>query len=118
MAAFDNPLLRLKLVKERAAKNGFSEMEVAILHTFSLADPNEVAYEIDYYCPLLDEDIVKVEDYIWVVWDIMICITSSPDVTYEIQAHFIAVLRCLSGIAKGEFVPYTVRIRFIISHSH
>lgn len=61
----------------------------------------EVACLLDYFCPPVDET-EEIGDYLWLVWDIMMDIVTSPDVTTEIQKSFVKILLALKQHAKGD----------------
>jgi hypothetical protein len=106
MAELDNPLFKLELIKKRT----LSELDIAILTTINRETPDEVAYELDYYCPPLTESD-DVLNYLWAIWDVMFTIASSPDVTSEVHQHLMAMLQCLAKIDRGELTTgYMVRI--------
>ncbi|OTA92448.1 hypothetical protein M434DRAFT_324875 [Hypoxylon sp. CO27-5] len=102
MAEHKNPLFNLQLIRKRT----LSPQKSDILNAFACEDAENAASQIDYYCPPLTEKD-EAENYLWMVWDLLIDIISSPDVTYEIQEHFISILQNLQQIGKGDLRVWT-----------
>ncbi|KAI1389652.1 uncharacterized protein F4822DRAFT_399111 [Hypoxylon trugodes] len=99
MAGFDNILFQLKLIKERDSTSQDSD----ILNVFAYANPDEAAWQLDWWCPTLTE-AKKAQDYLWNVWELLTDAARSPDATSEIQEQLVKILQSLVQIGKG-YVP-------------
>ncbi|OTA66132.1 hypothetical protein K449DRAFT_431607 [Hypoxylon sp. EC38] len=102
MAEHKNILFNLTLIKKRT----LSPQKSDILNAFACEDTENAAFQIDYYCPPLTEK-EEAENYLWMVWDLLIDIISSPDVTSEIHEHFVSILQNLQQIGKGDLLVWT-----------
>ena len=59
----------------------------------------EVESQLDNFCPPLEQE-KEAKKYLWMLWDIMLNIATSPDVTSEIQNDLVEILQSLRRIAK------------------
>jgi len=99
-------LFDLELIKERK----LSDQDRAILDALS-GGPNttpwDIAYRLDWLCPLLEEK-KEAEYYFWRLWGIIADIARSPGVTDEIQEYLVLILRSLERQAKGDIIVWGV----------
>ena len=99
-------LFDLELIKERK----LSDQDRAILDALS-GGPNttpwDIAYQLDWLCPLLEEK-KEAEYYFWRLWGIIADIARSPGVTDEIQEYLVLILRSLERQAKGDIIVWGV----------
>ncbi|RFU28620.1 hypothetical protein B7463_g7724, partial [Scytalidium lignicola] len=106
MAENASSLFYLELIRQR----DLSEQETNILNVFAhgmypatLKTAEEAAYWLDCSCPPLEQGKeTEVEGYFWMIWEIMLDITRSPDVSSEVHQRLIVVLRSLKQCAKGD----------------
>lgn len=93
-----------------------SENETSILNLWANATAlgtqetaAEVSRRIDGLCPSLDNN-KQVQDFVWMLWDMMLLIARSPYVTSEIQERLIHVILELQKIDRGTvFIEGDVR---------
>jgi len=103
-------LFQLELIRQRDP----SELDTNILNAFTCGmEPAtddaaaEAARRLDESCPPL-EQVKEARDYLWRVWDVMLDIARSPDVTRQVHKRLISVLESLRQIAKGDLIVYSV----------
>lgn len=111
MAANNSDLFQLQQIRERE----LSEYETSIVGIWASAmapatreSAAEAARQIDERCPSL-EDTEQTAEFVWRLWDIMLDIASSPDVTSHIQERLVSVVLELKQIDKGTVVLDLVR---------
>lgn len=119
MAEGESSLFDLELIKKRK----LSEQEIGIVNAFSwgvqLATPEaaaEAALQLDYLCPPLEQR-ADAEDYLWMVWELMIDIAQSPDVKSEVHDGLMSILEDLVQGAKGDLNAWGVSASPIIQFS-
>lgn len=112
MTGDENSLFNLKLIKRR----DLGEQETKIINAFACGvqpateeSAAEAVRQLDSYCPPL-EQYDEVGDYLWMVWEILMDIVQSPDVTGEVHDQLIVILGSLWQCAKGEVDVYGVSI--------
>ena len=112
MARNETSLFNFDLMRERE----LSEEETNVLHAFDSAvhpatpeTAAEAALWLDYFCPPLDQE-KDAHQYLWTVWDIMLSIAQSPDVTSQVHDCLLGVVENLRQCAKGELNVWGVRI--------
>lgn len=105
MAERENDLLHVELIKRKT----LTPQEASILDAFACHNASTAVARIDSNFPTL-ADVKSVENYLWDVWEVMIAIVRSPDVTNEVHEYFVGVLQGLSRVAKGEVLVWTVSI--------
>ncbi|KAJ4392947.1 hypothetical protein N0V93_002151 [Gnomoniopsis smithogilvyi] len=103
MNACDSQLFQLQDIRKRE----LSEEETSIVNIWANAtaaatqeSAAEVAHQIDRMCPSID-DVEKARDFTWMLWDIMLSVAASPDVTSEIQQSIVSVVLELQKIDRG-----------------
>lgn len=103
MTANNSQLFQLEAIRKRE----LSDDANAIVNIWSSAmAPSaresiiEAARQIDKRCPPI-EDTEKTAEYVWMLWDIMLDIASSPDVTIQIQERLVSVVSELQTIDRG-----------------
>lgn len=97
----------------------WSEDEICILNMWTNAlapvrheDATEVVRKIDELCPSMDDN-KQVLDFNWSIWDTMISIARSPDVTSETQERLVQVVLELEKVDKGTILVHgSVRKQF------
>jgi hypothetical protein len=106
MADNESSLFHLGLIRRR----NLSEQETNILNAFAWgmqpATPEtaaEAVRQLNDSCPPLAQE-EEANNYLWQVWDIMMDIARSPDVTSEVHKRLVAILECLRQCAKGELM--------------
>lgn len=84
-------------------------LETSMLYepTSDLAD--ELAQYIDAACPPLEEE-EEAESYLLNVFDIILTVASSADITEDIQERLVSGMAYLKLCAKGEIGPPGVRL--------
>lgn len=106
MATNSSHLSQLQQIKER----NFSENEASILtlweNSMDLAtrgSATEAARKIDQSCPPFEESESsgQTAEFVWMLWDIMFDIASSPDVTTEVQQQLVSIVLELRKIDRG-----------------
>jgi hypothetical protein len=119
MAEIENSLFELELIKQR----NLSEQETNILNAFASgiqpATPetaNEAARQLDNCCPLLEQE-KETNDYLWMVWEIMLDIARSPDVKSEVHDRLVSIVESLRQCANGDLNVWGVSIQQPGSHS-
>lgn len=87
-----------------------SKYGMAILNTWANAltpatqeTAAEAARQIDGLCPSIDEN-EQVLEFLWSLWDIMLSIARSPDVTSEIQERLVEIVSELERLDKGTVI--------------
>jgi hypothetical protein len=109
-ASNSTSLFQLELIRQRDP----SELDTTILNAFTRGmEPAtdeaaaEAASQLDESCPPL-ERVKEVRNYLRRVWDVMLDIARSPDVTSQIHKRLISILESLRQIAKGDLIVYSV----------
>ncbi|RDL33086.1 uncharacterized protein BP5553_08525 [Venustampulla echinocandica] len=104
MAQNESSIFHLELIRQK----NLSEQETNILYAFAYgmqpATPETAAgaaYQLDCLCPPLEQRH-ECNDYIWMVWSIMLNIARSPDVTSEVHMRLVSIVESLRQIAKGD----------------
>jgi hypothetical protein len=100
-------LFELEALRRRNLRCSLSDKETGILKTLACgiypATP-EAAYkaasQLDILCPPLIKDN-EAQNYLWSVWDMMLEVAHSPDVTPEIQDRLVSIVQILAQRAKG-----------------
>lgn len=114
MTSNSSHLFQLDLIRERE----ISGREADIVNLWSLAIASESAAEaaglIDRHCPP-SEDTDQITEFVWMLWDIMLDIVSSPDVTSDIQESVVSVLFELVKIDRGKVLLDLVRACFLLT---
>lgn len=103
MTANSSDLFQLELIRERAMLEYEADMINMWSHAITLATQEaaaEAASLIDQSCPP-SEDTEQAKEFVWLLWDIMLDISSSPDVTSDIQDCLVSVLFELKKIDRG-----------------
>lgn len=101
--ADEGSLLHLELIRQ----NTLTEQETIILNVFARGiqpataeAAAEAAHQFDILCPPLEQED-EANDYLWMVWRIMITVARSPDVTNEVHIRLVSILDILRQFAKG-----------------
>lgn len=74
----------------------------------------EAARQLDQCCPPL-EDTEQTAEFVWTVWNVILDITSSPDVTSEMQERLISIVLELQKIDRGIVCLDLVCCPFLLS---
>ncbi|EHL01948.1 hypothetical protein M7I_1896 [Glarea lozoyensis 74030] len=65
----------------------------------------EAAHQFDILCPPL-EQVHEANHYLYTLWNVMITIARSPDVTSDIHVQLVGILQILRQTSKGELDVY------------
>lgn len=112
MAGNESSLSQLELIRERDLSDGETNVLAAFDCAMHPARPEtaaEVAQWLDYFCPPLEQE-EEAQDYIWTIWETMLNVARSPDVTSEIHERLVSIVEHLRQCAKGEMDVYGVGI--------
>jgi hypothetical protein len=119
MAENESSLIHLELIRQR----NLSGQKTNILNTFTCEiQPTttktvmEATHQLDSSCPPLGQE-KETNDYLWMVWEIMLDIARSPNVTSEVHKRLVSILESLRQSAKGDLNVWGVSIHQIDSHS-
>ncbi|KAK9783983.1 hypothetical protein SCAR479_00542 [Seiridium cardinale] len=80
--------------------------KIDILNALASESANEAVRRIDGRCPSLT-DTEDAADYLWAVWQVIVDVVTSPDVTSEIYEHLVSIIQGLTQVAKGELLVWT-----------
>ncbi|EPE27923.1 hypothetical protein GLAREA_04714 [Glarea lozoyensis ATCC 20868] len=109
----DSSLFDLESIRD----GEYSEEEWTVLkifaHGIQPAMPGvaaEAAHQFDILCPPL-EQVHEANHYLYTLWNVMITIARSPDVTSDIHVQLVGILQILRQTSKGELDVYGAKRR-------
>jgi hypothetical protein len=106
-------LFNLELIRQKKLSIRETIKIATFYHGMQPATPEavmEIAVQLDDFCPPLEQK-KEAEGYLWLAWDIMLNIATSPDVTSEIHNDLVEIPQSLRQIAKGElaiWIPFSI----------
>jgi hypothetical protein len=113
-------LFNLEMVRQKKLSVNETTITATFSHGMRPTIPEavtQVARQLGNFCPPLEQE-KEAKKYLWMQWDIMLSIATSPDVTSEIQNDLVEILQSLRQIAKGKLAIWVpVSIHQIDYHS-